>query len=731
MSLAKNIFRGVVWNHAGRIIEYGLVYLLSVLIARILGPEMNGIYALALGVVYILLVLASFGLETSVNSFFPRLIREAPHETAVGAFRGALMVRLIAVCVVGVVFLLSRDVITRLLNAQHLFVDLLIVIVLYFALRSLVSLFVSVLTAKLETRTVTSIGVVVRLFELTGAAILLIKGYGLKEVFLLITTTAFLQACVLAFVLKDFFIGPSSKQARSPMIRLGGKFWVNGLLEFILGKQADILLLSYFMIGARGIGQYDVAMNFAQLINFGLTTGLYGVSIAAFSSVAALNVALVPKYWESLSRFVIIAVAPALVFAASFARVLLPWVYSSEYQQSVVLFQIYAVFLLITRLFGGGTAADYLQAAGKTRVLLTASAVSGCVNLVLALFLIPKFGTLGALYATGAAALVIAAIHALYSRELLRVRFPLKAGFLAIASSALSAFLTELFIPSSIEKNPLILLGVFACFFLFLCYITKPLTFDDVESFRSLGERLASVAQLFARPQNLITSVNGSTVMLTDRQKWAFAWMSKCRVAVDIGSSASPLCSLLARKAEQPFAVDTDRSALVMLKQSKAPIHIVQASALSLPLPSDSVDTVLLLDVLEHVGAERGVIGEVHRILRPGGTLILSVPHKGAFQFLDPQNLRARLNRAVTSIPLHRHYSAEGLSGLLFPRFRLGQKHYGGLFLYPLTFAANNFFGNHLQLHWGRFFKRLGDFDNDISWGRLSYNLIISAQKVA
>ena len=38
-------------------------------------------------------------------------------------------------------------------------------------------------------------------------------------------------------------------------------------------------------------------------------------------------------------------------------------------------------------------------------------------------------------------------------------------------------------------------------------------------------------------------------------------------------------------------------------------------------------DTVLLLDVLEHVPDPSSVLSEINRILRPGGKLILSVPH--------------------------------------------------------------------------------------------------------
>jgi O-antigen/teichoic acid export membrane protein/SAM-dependent methyltransferase len=730
MSLAKSIVQGVAWNHIGRVLEYGLMYLLSVLIARTLGAELNGIYAMALSVVQMLLVFSSFGLETVINSSVPRLLKERSKEEVVGVFKGLLALRLGTVVLVGLLFLLARSLIARLLSAPPVFVDLLFVLAIYFCFRGIVSLLVSFHIARLQTRTVAWIAIGVRSLEVIGAAFLLSEGYGLREIFFLITSTAIVQAAGLSLALKAFFFGRSSMTGLKSLLRKGREYWLNGLMEFILGRQADVILLSYFVISAHVIGQYDVAMSLAQIINFGMTTGLYGISIASFASVAVTNEKLLPKYWESLSRAVVVAVVPAFVFGIFFADILVPAIYSPQYTAGVPFFRVYAVALIVTRFLGGGVAADYFFAAGKSRILLAASGVSGLLNLALAFLLIPSFGAAGAVYATGISALVVAGIHGFYSRKLLKIRFPLATGFSIIVSSIASALLARSLGSSIAGENLSIFLLLYLGLWIAISYIVKPLTLEDIHLLRALGERPFRFAQCFARPRPTGSGLLGPNSRLTDRQKWAFAWMSKCRFAVDIGSSASPLCSLLARKAEQVLAVDTDRWALVMLKESKAPVHLIEASASSLPLPSNSVDTVLLLDVLEHVGGERDVIEEVHRILRPGGTLIFSVPHKGAFQFLDPHNLQAHMKGWFDPSQRHRHYSEDDLARLLVSKFRVQRKHFGGLFLYPLTFGANNFILKRFGFDWSRFFKKLGDFDNDISWGRLSYNLILLAEKI-
>lgn len=64
-----------------------------------------------------------------------------------------------------------------------------------------------------------------------------------------------------------------------------------------------------------------------------------------------------------------------------------------------------------------------------------------------------------------------------------------------------------------------------------------------------------------------------------------------------------------------------------------------------LPFADATFDSVSLLDVLEHTADERATLAEVSRVLRPGGLLVLTVPARHVFSFLDPDNAKFRIPR--------------------------------------------------------------------------------------
>ncbi|HET6793918.1 MAG TPA: class I SAM-dependent methyltransferase [Acidimicrobiales bacterium] len=55
----------------------------------------------------------------------------------------------------------------------------------------------------------------------------------------------------------------------------------------------------------------------------------------------------------------------------------------------------------------------------------------------------------------------------------------------------------------------------------------------------------------------------------------------------------------------------------------------VNGDACRLPFPDGAFDRVIAAEVLEHIPADRGAVAELARVLRPGGTMAVTVPRFG------------------------------------------------------------------------------------------------------
>lgn len=72
--------------------------------------------------------------------------------------------------------------------------------------------------------------------------------------------------------------------------------------------------------------------------------------------------------------------------------------------------------------------------------------------------------------------------------------------------------------------------------------------------------------------------------------------------------------------------LDLSSRALAYTKKRDPHMPVVQADLASLPIASGSLDVVLAFDVIEHLEDDVAAAGEIRRVLKPGGILILNVP---------------------------------------------------------------------------------------------------------
>lgn len=99
-------------------------------------------------------------------------------------------------------------------------------------------------------------------------------------------------------------------------------------------------------------------------------------------------------------------------------------------------------------------------------------------------------------------------------------------------------------------------------------------------------------------------------------------------VIMEIGCSSGHLLPLINKEMPNASLIGADivYDPLLKLAKKHPNIPMLRFDLLSCPLPDNSVDAVILLNVLEHIEDDTAALEQIKRILKPGGVAILEVP---------------------------------------------------------------------------------------------------------
>jgi SAM-dependent methyltransferase len=139
------------------------------------------------------------------------------------------------------------------------------------------------------------------------------------------------------------------------------------------------------------------------------------------------------------------------------------------------------------------------------------------------------------------------------------------------------------------------------------------------------------------------------------------------RASLDIGADNGVISYLLRQRGGRWFSADLDAGAVASIREL---VHddVYQLDGGATPFPDGSFDQIVIVDFLEHIPDDRGFVRDLARILKPGGTLIINVPH------LKPHSVLNRFrHRICLTDEWHGHlrpgYSLDDVRRLLDPHF--------------------------------------------------------------
>ena len=495
-SVARRASIGFAWNQAAQVLNFGLSFLASIVIARGLGATEYGIYATLLSFISLATLFSSLGFEQILNTYVPQMLGEADNGKVAYLTKRFLGLRLCIMTLVSLAMVTFSKPLASVMKNPDL-QGYLKFAIFYLVFNNTSALLNMLLISQLRTKETSLIRVASSVANLALSYASLRLSYGIEGLIVILTLVSFLSLLGYLLFSRKQILSHSKPFDLFPLHRFGLTLWSIGFVNYALGKQSDILLMGFFLVSNRQIGFYALAFGLTEKLSILLTSGLVGVGLAAFSEIKAKQGPNgLAEAWRAVMAMVIALSFPIMVFFLTYAKPIILTLYSQEYLPSVVLFQVFAAFHLLMRLTGGGANSTVMYVMNKERTDFYLRLGAGVFNLALACVFIPRYGALGAITATGLAKLVVTVLEAVVARRYAPLRYPLGFVVKLVVSSTIA-----LGISATVPGSSLFSLGAAAVVYgiavVALLYVLKPLEERDKELLSQVDRRVYALLKVF------------------------------------------------------------------------------------------------------------------------------------------------------------------------------------------------------------------------------------------
>jgi ubiquinone/menaquinone biosynthesis C-methylase UbiE len=167
-----------------------------------------------------------------------------------------------------------------------------------------------------------------------------------------------------------------------------------------------------------------------------------------------------------------------------------------------------------------------------------------------------------------------------------------------------------------------------------------PILVDDFERHSEMIDAAIQQKPTWFTGEQLPEELNPWRFILEKRRKYVQSvliqelqrlGLTKFNSLLDLGCGDGNNLRWIKDYTENLYASDYNMTRLLRAHSSVSDAIIFLADICNYPVRNNSFSCIYFNHVLEHIASDVMALKEVHRILRPGGLLILGVPNEGAF----------------------------------------------------------------------------------------------------
>jgi O-antigen/teichoic acid export membrane protein len=377
-----------------------LGFLNQVILARILGAGGIGEVILAITVVRISAQIAKFGMEETMMKFIPLYVNQKDDSRLKGTIAFTIKFCLLfSVSFALLVLMCSKFISINIFHSEGLLklMPIVVVAIPAWVIRDVIG---GILRGyKDALRALIPEALISPFFRIVIFLILILNG--VSSLFAII---AFIAGEILAVITSIIFLQnkikglrPVKKQCNNKEILDVAYTIIFTSMSVLLYTQADIWILG-MLSSTETVGIYGIAAKLALLVYFPMMAFAAIIPPLISSIHASGNLDELRKMVSESTRWILSMSIPIILVLSLEGKYILKYVYGPEFVAGYVPLLILVLGQLIKA--GAGLIGVILQMTGEHKIYMKVTIISGILNIILNIVLIPRFGMIGAAIAT-------------------------------------------------------------------------------------------------------------------------------------------------------------------------------------------------------------------------------------------------------------------------------------------------------------------------------------------
>ncbi len=501
-SLGAKIVSGIVWGQVGMSLRSLISFAVYILISRSLNVHDFGLYSAIVSLIAILLYFTNMGIYSVFNNYLPQLESKKKRGADSYLIRWALLAKTTIFTIVAIGIHQYIGLLADWAGAPSV-KDYVFLLILWFFFRSIADFFMYILMSRMAMKYYALVETSISIIQLAGLAYLIKTEINISSLVALMVVVYGIQCLLYTYGSRKSYLVEPQKINLAPVVKYALIIWLTTVIRYFLEKDIDIYMILYFLKDSALVGYYNIAFLISTTGGYFLLSSISSLCLTILSkSYAKMGIAGLRTSMGFLYKISLLLSAPIFAFMIFQADNVITCLFSSKYSEAGVLLIFLALFNLLASFLGGGYLITALLPLNKEKILMYLRCAGGMLNFILNLVLIPIFGLIGAVAATGISFFLLVTVELYMVTRLADFRLPVTFLGKIIPVVVIPAFLSQFWDPAS-------LLGLILCALLYGITVSVfalalyPLGEDEWGMLKDLSPRAVKIMTKFRLSKQL------------------------------------------------------------------------------------------------------------------------------------------------------------------------------------------------------------------------------------